>query len=117
MSTKREVLHIWTCDACGHVETVDDSGSGYPSSWRKIVVGRMPDQLGNIADKHLCEGCANGLALLLDGRLGDLGDLAEAWDEGARRCDKAWHANEAISIFDRNPYRQPVEDTAGGEQP
>lgn len=34
----------------------------------------------------------------------------KAWDEGARRCDQAWHDDDAISVFDRNPYRKQVGD-------
>jgi len=30
----------------------------------------------------------------------------KAWDEGARRCDQAWHDGDAISVFDHNPYRK-----------
>lgn len=35
---------------------------------------------------------------------------AQAWDEGVRRCDQAWHEGDAVSVFDRNPYRENGAD-------
>jgi len=31
--------------------------------------------------------------------------FADVWDEGVRRSDRAWHDGDAISVFDRNPFR------------
>lgn len=102
MSSQRQVQFVWTCDACGHVETVDDSGSGRPSNWGQIVHGRMHDRLGNLTEKHLCGDCRDILTRLLENRLGDTGDMAIAWDEGYARGIRDAET-DAIDHAD-NPY-------------
>lgn len=101
MSSERQVRFVWTCDACGCTETVDDSGSGRPTGWGQVVHGRMHDNLGNKTAKHLCVDCDGVLARLLENALGDTGDMAIAWDEG---FDAGWGVQDPGDDAP-NPYR------------
>ena len=66
MSRERKTLHVWTCDVCGHVETVDDAGSGYPMGWFQVAATSITASLGNVSAKHLCSDCRDNLGRLLN---------------------------------------------------
>lgn len=114
MSSERKVLTVWTCDVCGHVETVDDMGSGYPTRWTQAAIAAVTAKLGNVTAKHLCTDCSELLALFMERRLGDAGDLALAWDEGYRTACRD-HSNYAScetgdhGQHNANPYRQEAD--------
>lgn len=84
MSRQSVVTVTWTCDVCGTGEPEVDGYS--PHGWQQIVTALVTAQLGNVAAKHLCADCGDSLWLLLDHRLGDTGDMAQAWSEGFTRA-------------------------------
>lgn len=96
MSRKSEVTITWTCDVCGATEPEVDGYS--PNGWKQIAHCLASAQLGNVAAQHLCGNCSTSLHLLLSNRLGDAGDLEQAWDEGYE-LDRAKFDERA------NPYR------------
>lgn len=96
MSRNSVVTVTWTCDACG---TEAPEVDGYsPHGWQQVATALASAKLGNVAAKHLCEDCAESLSLLLAHRLGDTGDMARAWDEGAASFAEGRGS-------DANPYR------------
>lgn len=101
MSHERQTLNIWTCDVCGHADTVDNAGSGYPMGWFQVAAASLTAQLGNATAKHLCPGCRDTLGRLLNNTLGDTGDLAQAWDEGCIAGSMTEYDGRKA-----NPYRE-----------
>lgn len=102
MSSEREVIHRWTCDVCEHMEAVGDDGSGYPKGWKQIAHTAITAKLGNAPAQHLCGNCSTSLHLLLANRLGDEGDMAQAWDEGFDACFNV--SDDAHKQAVPNPY-------------
>lgn len=110
MSSERKNLTVWTCDVCEHVETVDDSGSGYPTGWFQVAAAPVTAKLGNTSAKHLCSDCRDNLVRLMENVLGDVGDLAQAWDEGFKQGGPMHDVNyDDPDAHTRNPYRKEVD--------
>lgn len=106
MSRERQVQHVWTCDACDAAETVGDEGSGLPSGWRQVAHCGPHEKLGNISARDLCGVCSSALILLVDGLLGDAGDLAQAWDDGLEAGRDRWCDAREFGEPPVNPYRK-----------
>lgn len=104
MTSERKTCTIWTCDVCQHVETVDDTGSGYGRGWFQVASAPVTAKLGNTPARDLCPHCADNLRRMLARTLGDVGDMAEAWDAG--------HIAGSMIEYDgrkTNPYRSEAD--------